>query len=170
MKVLILILSSLTASVCFAGGPTTSPPLICGEKVETVTRQDSVLDRSGNQIPYRIVLQSSRCTRDSQVYTSRYLFIRYDLPTILKENDGLLQAITTIWSGKDYSLFRFPTSRSHQSTITAKGYIEMQIAGSILPDGDLTKVPPSQAADNSTVIQVFGDAFATHTIVGPFDQ
>ena len=157
----------LTTHVIYAGGDA-PPQMICEKMVETVIRQAFVADRGGNQTSYKIVLKAQRCRRKGQTLVLKYLFVIYDAPKVRHENDGLIQA-ATINFAKPNDLFNSPSARHHFTTVTSGG-ISMQIAGSTYPDSELTMVPDNMTGDARTVIQVFGDAFPTHDVTGPFEQ
>lgn len=171
-KVMIAILSLLITETVLAGTSPISDDLVrCESKKETVLRTDFALDRGNNKIPYKIVMIGQRCFRRSgNVVVSKNLFINYDAPKVRQENDGLLQARTSLsFLGKKNVLGEHPFVATGDSAVTEEGLI-MHIAGAIVPDSDLSVVPEGFKADSSVAITVFGNAFQTHHIKGPFDQ
>jgi len=160
---------SLIALNANAGGGPSGPTTRCGPDTVRVLRESSVLDRGGNRVAYRIKMTAARCERLAEVFTVQRLYINYDAPKLRQEQDGRLIGDTIVWSGKQFGIYQHPHARLHDSTVTESG-ITMQIGDSRTPGEDTQTVPDSLKADNATVIEVLGNAFPTHTIVGPFDR
>ena len=170
MKTVLLTLVTFGCLNAFAGGGPRhdSASCILTSKAEVVLKEGEVLDRGGNQVKYKIVMEAQRCRSKVTTLTRKVLFLHYDTPVQRSGNDGLLQGEKLDWSGTAVNISSKFSHRVHDETVTEEG-IKILIGGmtddSSLP---LTSIPSGFVGGKGTIITIFGNAFPTHSIQGPF--
>jgi hypothetical protein len=170
MKTVLVTLLTIGCLNAFAGGGPIheTPPCLEIGKAEVVLSEGNVVDRGGHQVSYRIVMEATRCQSKARTMTRKTLFLHYDAPVQRSENDGLLLGEMMDWSGTAVDISAKFSLRVHESTVTEKG-LKIQIGGmtddNTLP---LSSIPKGFIGGKGTIITVFGNAFPTHSIQGPF--
>lgn len=169
MKIFFVALITIGSLNAFAGGDT-SPPCLPTDATEVLLTEGKVLDRGGNEVSYRIVMEARRCQSRAGTKTMKYLFLHYDAPIQRSENDGLLLGDMFDYSGTAINIFHSFSLRVSDDIVTKEG-LKLQLGGmtdnSTLP---LSSIPKGFIGGKGTFVTVFGNAFPTHTIEGPFSK
>jgi hypothetical protein len=168
MKNLLVTITLFGSLNLFAGGDAPLPCLPI-EKATVRLKSGSVLDRGNNSVNYIIVMDATRCKRGETITTNKYLFIHYDAPALRQENDGLLIGESFDWDGVENNIFPIFKHSFDVEKVTEDG-IKIQIGtASDVDNSSLDSVPQGFIGSN-TVLRIYGNAFPTHSISGPFTE
>lgn len=158
----------LASSMAFAGGASPDSGERCYPTVETVVRTQKVRDRGGYKIPVQIVLEARRCenVNTGAVVVTKILLARYQAPRIRGPNDGAMLGSLVSW--QPTKLHQHPQASTDSEQVAQWG-ITLRLGFGRYPESSLTEVPDELAGPSASV-KVFGDAFPTHFLTGPFNK
>ncbi len=134
-------------------------------------KEGRVLDRGGHSVRYEIFMKANRCRSQFETITNKYLFLRYDFPVQRSWEGQILgraQKFSHIDPTLTIHLSDFVWSSSSQG---AENGIELNL-GYFRDENHvpLRSVPRGFIGDRTVFITLYGDAFPTHKIKGPFAE
>lgn len=169
MKTVLVTLLTIGSLNVLAGGDV-PPPCVSEESSEILLSEGIVLDRGNNEISYRMVMRGYRCHRSdkAKTVTTKTLVLHYDAPIQRSKNDGLLIGKASNTGVAESSLHEYFSTGLPDDFVAEKGL--KLLVGGVIDDNNLplSSIPRGFIGDRHTRIRVFGNAFPTHWIQGPF--
>lgn len=97
------------------------------------------------------------------------MYLHYDAPVQRSEDDGIMLGKKFDWSNTAHDIEDSFSLNEQEETVTEIG-LKIYLGGRVDDNSPLTSIPSGFIGGKGTALTFLGNAFPTHTIMGPFTK